>query len=188
MSPDRVYLTGFMGCGKSTVGPILANVLAYRFLDLDARIAAEAGRPVAALFADEGEAAFRAREAEALRATGRERGAVVATGGGALVREASLAWALGLGTVVYLRMTPEALVARLLRVREPRPLLLDADGQRLAEAPLADRVGALLAVRAPFYERAHVVLDIDGHGLGRTVDALARALKRHWRAARPAAR
>lgn len=180
LSSERVYLTGFMGCGKSTVGPILANVLAYRFLDLDARIAAEAGRPVAALFADEGEAAFRAREADALRATGRERSLVVATGGGALVREPSLSWALGHGTVVYLRMSHEALVARLLRVRETRPLLLGDDGRRLGEEALAARVGALLDVRTPFYERAHIVVDTDGQGLGRTVDSLVRTLQRAW--------
>lgn len=173
-----------MGCGKSTVGPILANVLAYRFLDLDARIAAEAGRPVAALFADEGEAAFRAREADVLRATVRETGLVVATGGGALARETSLSWALANGTVVYLRMTHAALVARLLRVREARPLLLAPDGTRLGEADLSERVGALLAVRVPFYERAHVVVDTGDLGLGRTVDVLARALHRTWGAGR----
>ena len=53
----RVYLTGFMGSGKSTVGPILANVLGYAFVDLDEVIAAQAGKPIPRIFAEEGEAA-----------------------------------------------------------------------------------------------------------------------------------
>ena len=56
----RVYLTGFMGSGKSTVGPILANVLGYAFIDLDEVIAAQAGKPIPRIFAEEGEASFRA--------------------------------------------------------------------------------------------------------------------------------
>ncbi len=181
MSPARVYLTGFMGCGKSTVGPILANVIGYRFHDLDAALAAAAGQSVADLFAAEGEAAFRAREAAALRATGRETSLVVATGGGALTRDPSMAWALERGTVAYLRMPHEALVARLLRVRETRPMLLDADGERLGEAELAVRVTALFAAREPFYTRAHVTVDVGERGVGGSVDELAKALRRLWR-------
>jgi shikimate kinase len=171
-----------MGSGKSTLGPILANVLGYGFADLDARIAASAGMPVAQLFATRGEAAFRALEADALRATGREHDLVVATGGGALAREPNLSWARRHGTVVYLRATPEALAARLMRARAVRPLLLGDDGARLSEAALRDRIAALLAERRPFYEQAHVAVDVGAGPVGPAVDAVARAL-RHLRGA-----
>lgn len=169
-----------MGSGKSTLGPILANVLGYRFADLDARVAESAGRPVTQVFAEEGEAAFRAREAEALRATGREHRLVVATGGGALTREPNLSWALAHGTVAYLRASPDALVARLQRSRNVRPLLLDADGTRLTDAALRARIQALLEARRPFYEQAHVVVDVGAGPVGPAVDVLARAVRQLW--------
>ncbi len=180
VSPARIYLTGFMGSGKSTLGPILANVLGYRFADLDTRIAAAAGCAVATLFAAEGEAAFRAREADALRATAAEDRLLIATGGGALAREPNLSWALRTGTVVYLRATPEVLALRLGRSRTVRPLLHGSDGQRLDGDALRDRLAALLAPRLPFYERAHLTLDVGAGHLGPTVDAAARALQHYW--------
>jgi len=180
MSPQRVFLTGFMGSGKSTLGPILANVLGYRFADLDARVAEAAGAPVARLFAERGEAAFRVLEADALRATGREKGLVVATGGGALAREPSLAWALTCGTVVYLRASPDALALRLQRSRTVRPLLLDAGGARLSEDAFRARLDALLDARRPFYTQAHVTVDVGTGPVGPTVDAVVRALRQTW--------
>ena len=53
----RIYLTGFMGSGKSTIGPILANVLGYDFADLDAALEERAGKPVSRIFVEEGQAA-----------------------------------------------------------------------------------------------------------------------------------
>lgn len=174
----RIYLTGFMGSGKSTVGPILANVLGASFLDLDAEIAAVAGRRIAQLFDDEGEAAFRRREREALEATAARSETVVATGGGALVQPGAMAWAKRHGTVVYLRVPADALAARLAHARVVRPLMLGPDGQRLDEAGIAAKVQAILAEREPIYETAHVVVEPDPRGVGYTVDAVARALHR----------
>ena len=87
-SPNpQIYLTGFMGSGKSTVGPLVGARLGRRFLDLDDLIAERAGRAIPAIFEAEGEAGFRRREADALRAVSREDGrAVVATGGGCSCR------------------------------------------------------------------------------------------------------
>lgn len=177
--PTRIYLTGFMGSGKSTVGPIVANVLGFDFVDLDEAIAAEAGRPAAQLFAEEGEAAFRAREARLLRATAGREAVVVSVGGGALATAENMAWALANGTVVYLRLSPELLVHRLRRARGRRPLLLDAQGRRLPEAVLRTRVEALFARRRPFYEQAHVVVDVGLQRVGRTVDDVVAALRRY---------
>lgn len=174
----RVYLTGFMGSGKSTIGPILANVLGYAFADLDAVIEAAAGRPVGTIFAEEGETAFRAREAEALRQTAGRDHVVIALGGGALTREENLQFALRHGTVVYLYVPVSQLVQRLLKSPTERPLLRDETGEPLSPDALTRKVKALVERREPFYRRAHLVVDVGRRDVGRTVDAVAKALYR----------
>lgn len=175
----RIYLTGFMGSGKSTIGPILANVLGYGFVDLDETIAERAGKPVPRLFAEDGEAAFRALEATMLRETaGRDR-VVVALGGGALTIEDNLQWALANGAVVYLKVSLDALIRRLRRGRSERPLLLDDAGRPLSTTALRAKVQALMDRREPFYARAHVVVDIANQRVGVAVDEVVRAVRRY---------
>ena len=175
----RVYLTGFMGSGKSTVGPILANVLGYAFVDLDEVISVQAGKPIPRIFAEEGEAAFRALEASALRETaGRER-LVVALGGGALAAEDNLRWTLDHGIIVYLRVSLDQLIRRLRRGRAVRPLLLDDAGHLLSTAALREKINAMMDRRAPFYERAQIVVDINNQRVGITVDEVMKALRKY---------
>ncbi len=157
--PPRVYLTGFMASGKSTVGPLLADRLGYRFVDLDWLVEARAERTVAQLFA-QGEAVFRAAEAEALRETTGGEGLVVATGGGTLVDPANLAVARTAGPVVWLRSSVPALLRRVGRARR-RPLLADAAGRPLQGSALAERVRSLLAAREPSYAQADLAVDAD---------------------------
>ena len=175
----RIYLTGFMGSGKSTIGPILANVLGYDFVDLDEAIEERAGKPVPRIFAEDGEAAFRALEATMLRETAEHDHVVVALGGGALIAEANLQWALANGAVVYLKVSLDALIRRLRRGRIVRPLLLDAAGRRLPAADLREKIRALMDRREPFYERAHVVVEIADQRVGITVDEVVRAVRRY---------
>lgn len=158
--PPLVYLTGFMASGKSTVGPLVADALGYRFVDLDWLVEARTGRSVAALFADGGEAAFRAAEAQALAETTRGDGLVVATGGGTLLDAANCVAALAAGAVVWLRVSPEEALSRL-GVPRGRPLLAGPDGYPLAGDALAARVGALLAARTPLYAAAGRPVDAD---------------------------
>ncbi len=157
----KLYLTGFMGSGKSTVGPHVAEALGYAFVDLDAVIEKQAGRPIPQIFETEGEAAFRQMERAALRATAGQRHVVVALGGGALVDEANLRWALRHGRVVYLRASAETLAERLAASGTCRPLLLDVQGSALPAADLQARIEKLLAERRPFYERADVIVEAD---------------------------
>ena len=159
--PARVYLTGFMASGKSTVGPLVADRLGYRFIDLDWLVEARTGRTVPALFASGGEAAFRAAEAEALAETTRAEGVVVATGGGALVDPANLRTAQAAGPVVWLRASAAATLARL-GDGSGRPLLEDRAGRPLRGDDLAFRVRRLLADREPTYAQADLVVDADG--------------------------
>lgn len=176
MPPTRIYLTGFMGSGKSTVGPRLAARLGYAFVDLDDAVAARAGRPVAKVFAEEGEAAFRVLEADALRATAAVERTVVALGGGALASPANLAWAREAGTIVYLRLSPAALAARLTYTAAARPLLHDDGGRPLAGAALTRRIAELLGAREAFYAQAHAVVEVEGQTVQETVEAVRRAV------------
>ena len=154
-----MYLTGFMASGKSTVGPLLADQLGYRFVDLDWLVEARTARTVAELFA-EGEGAFREAEVEALTESTKGEGVVVATGGGTLVDPANLALARAAGAVVWLRASEPATLERL-GDATGRPLLAER-GRPLRGDALADRVRGLLARREPFYAQADLVIAADG--------------------------
>lgn len=175
--PPRIYLTGFMGCGKSTLGPILANVLGYAFIDLDEEIVRDAGRSIPELFALEGEAAFRVRESKALERTLLQVDVVVALGGGAFVQPSNQMLLLKNGCVVYLQASFETLVQRAIHSKGNRPLLNAPDGTRLPPDAIRERVRSLLAQREEAYEKAQVSVRVDQSAMGETVDRLAKALR-----------
>ncbi len=128
-----MYLTGFMGTGKSTVGPALARRLKRPFVDLDAAVEKAAGRSVAELFAREGEAGFRRRERAALARASRRAGAVVALGGGTLL-DARNRELVARGVLVRLTCARAKLARRLRPTRASRPKLAGgALGARLRE-------------------------------------------------------
>ena len=150
-----VCLVGLRGAGKSSVGAALARALGRPFLDLDRAVEDRAGRTLRELFADEGEAAFRALESEALREALRLLPtAVLATGGGVVLDPDNRA-ALRGAHVVYLEAPPELLAAR-----------VEADPQSAADRPALHPQGplaearALHAARDPLYrEVATLVVD-----------------------------
>lgn len=147
----KIYLTGFMGSGKSYVGSRLATELGLPFIDLDAEIEANAGKPITAIFADDGEAAFRRLETEALRATAAQPAFVLATGGGAPCFHGNMAWMNANGTTVFLDPDLEVLLARLEAGRDHRPVL--QSGKELRQL-----VVEKLAARRPIYEQAAIRL------------------------------
>lgn len=136
-----------MASGKSTVGRIVAEQLGWAFRDLDQAIVEAAGRPVAEIFASEGEEGFRRREREALRMVSTLDATVIAAGGGAACREENLGLMLASGRVVALSVDPAEVLKRV-GDRSGRPLL---DGAADPLRAAAD----LLAAREPFYARAH---------------------------------
>lgn len=178
MTASRIYLTGFMGSGKSTIGGILANVLGYAFEDLDGTIAERTGQSVQDFFSSRGEGAFRALETDVLHATAQRDRLVVATGGGALARPDNMAWARAHGMVVYLALHHDSLVERLRHLAVPRPLLLGPGGERLSPEALRARAVTLLREREPVYRRAHIMVQTDALSVGQSVEAVARALRR----------
>ncbi len=175
--PTRIYLTGFMGSGKSTLGRRLADRLGYDFVDLDRHIERAVGSTVQAIFADQGEEAFRRLEAEHLRTVSRADRVVIALGGGAVTREDNLRFAKEQGRLIYLRMTPRHLADRLETRAASRPMLHE-QGHPLSGAALRKRIAALLAQRESFYEQADIVLDVEMEPVDNNVSAAMKALEK----------
>lgn len=119
---SHIFLTGFMGAGKSTVGRLVARRLDRPFVDLDAEIERREGTGIPEIFRTRGEDGFREAEHRALDALAESSAAVVATGGGVVLREDNQVLLRRLGTVVYLAVTPEEAIARLGTAGD-RPLL-----------------------------------------------------------------
>jgi 3-dehydroquinate synthase len=136
----NLVLTGFMGAGKSTVGKALALRLGRPFVDVDALIEAQAGRPIPTIFAEAGEAGFRDREAAALRQVAAQDGQVIATGGGALLRPDNVRVLVRHGVLVNLQASLDS-TQRRLKGNSARPLARDPE----ALAALAESRKAIYA-------------------------------------------
>jgi shikimate kinase len=150
---DRIILVGMMGVGKTTAGRLLAARLGWPYLDSDEQVMAETGRSVPELFAERGEAAFRAEEERVLREALSGRGPVVVSAAGGVVLSAANRELLSRsGTVVWLRADPEVLAGR----------VGDGTGRPLLDDDPASALTALDEVRRPLYRSvADVVVDVD---------------------------
>ena len=152
MSPGsgRVYLVGFMGAGKSTIGRALGARLGVPFVDLDEAFEALSGLTIRCAFEERGEAWFREREAELLRGTEALPDAVVALGGGTFTFPENRAVVQKSGRSVFLDLPFEAIAARLGAKAADRPLFRSLDeartlyDARLASYKLSDRILPLL--------------------------------------------
>lgn len=143
-----IFLIGMMGAGKTTVGRLLARELNYEFVDCDREIEARSGVSIATIFEVEGEEGFRRREAAMLDELTQRTGIVLATGGGAVLREENRARLRARGLVIYLQASADEILRRT-AADKTRPLLQTDD-------PRA-RVEHLLAVRTRWYaETAHL--------------------------------
>lgn len=166
--PRRIVLTGFMGSGKSTAGPLLAQRLGWRFVDADDEIAAEAGCSIAEIFAREGEAAFRERERMAIARLAAEDSLVLALGGGAIETEATRSALLSAqdGLLVHLEVELATTLLRCKGTEDVRPILADRTN-------LATRYER----RLPLYRTAHVSIRVDALTPEEVVDAIQRAAR-----------
>jgi shikimate kinase len=166
MAARRIVLTGFMGSGKSTVGPLVGARLGWRFLDVDEVIEAEAGAAITALFARHGEAAFRDREHATIARLAGGDALVLALGGGAIERAETRDLLLTApGTLlVHLEVELKTTLARCAGTEGTRPILAD-------QANLAGRY----ARRLPLYRTAHVSIAVDALTPDEVADAILRA-------------
>ncbi|MBO7338144.1 MAG: shikimate kinase [Paludibacteraceae bacterium] len=153
---ERVYLIGYMGCGKTTIGKKLAKGLDWDVIDMDSRIENRYRKKIEDIFATEGEESFRKKERFILEELSALENVVVSTGGGAPCFFDNIDVMNASGLCVYIRMTPEALAERLKHAKANRPLLKDK-----TEEELADFIRQQLDKRKPFYEQAQFVIDND---------------------------
>ncbi len=148
-----ITLTGYMGCGKSTVGSLVADALGCPFLDLDVLIEKKTGKTIPQIFEADGEAAFRLMEKKILEETVKkyaESTAILALGGGTITVPGAVGLLQDKTLCIWLRATLETLQCRIEGQTEGRPLADESFAERLEQ-------------RIPLYEQAaHIILDTDG--------------------------
>ncbi|HSR51636.1 MAG TPA: shikimate kinase [Acidobacteriota bacterium] len=161
---QHIFLVGFMGCGKSTVGRLLAHRLARPFIDLDGEIEEAAGRSIARIFAEDGEAAFRRLESRALGQVAGRPPAVVALGGGAFCQSGNRKKVAESGSSLWLQAPVEILLQRV-GGDQGRPLAQDEE-----------RFRSLYRSRLDDYRKADFHLPTQGLSPAQVADAALRAL------------
>jgi len=168
--PRRLVLTGFMGSGKSTLGPLLAVRLGWSFIDVDNVIEAETGFIIPELFASQGEAAFRDREHAAIARLASQSELVLALGGGAIESAETRQLLINSpGTLlVHLQVELSTTLARCAGTEGARPILAD-------HANLASRYSR----RLPLYRTAHISIEVDALTPEQAVDAILTSAQLH---------
>lgn len=149
----RIFLVGYMGSGKSSIGRPLAKRLGLDFVDTDTELERLSGVKVADFFAARGEAEFRRAESEILQELTLRNDLVVATGGGLPCFNDNMEAMNRAGLTIYLKMTPEKLLRRLENGRDKRPLLRGKNDEELLAF-----ITESLAAREPVYARAKLIV------------------------------
>ena len=163
-----ISLTGFMGCGKSSVGRKLSALLSCPYADLDSIIEESQGRSVPEIFASDGEAGFRRLEYKLLdEYLSLPVSGVLSLGGGTVMSPECAGIVHTKTTCIYLRASVETLVSHLEGKAENRPLLSSAcDAGKSSSGSLSKRIGELLSLRSDTYEKtAHIIIDTDGKSI-----------------------
>lgn len=148
----NIALIGLMGCGKTTVGKVLAKKTGLKYIDSDDFIVKKAKMPISEIFKTQGEPYFRDLEAQTIREISEMQGYIISTGGGAVIRPENLDNLKKSGVVIYLKASPLELYNRT-KDDTSRPLLN-------VENPV-NKLEALLEQRKPFYKTADITVDTE---------------------------
>jgi shikimate kinase len=168
----KVFLIGFMGAGKSTIGKRLANKLECQFIDSDHAIEKEAGMTVEEIFQESGEDEFRAIESKWLRKLDVEN-AVIALGGGTPCHGSNMEFIKEKGISVYIILSAKALSIRLASSKTVRPLI---ESFKNDSAELTKFIEEKLEEREVFYNQANIKIDginLDASSIDRLVDLIS---------------
>lgn len=150
----RIFLVGYMGSGKTTVGQLLAKDLGYSFIDLDTYIEKRYLKKINDIFAEQGEDKFREIENRILQEVSEMDNVVVSTGGGAACFYNNMQIMNQSGVSIYLRLSPDKLAERLYKAKAMRPLIKDKTATELPEF-----INEMLAKREPYYNKASYIID-----------------------------
>lgn len=153
MMADLIFLVGYMGSGKSTIGHKLAKKLAYEFVDLDSLIEVRCDRSIPVLFHEKGEDQFRKLEQEALHSLSGRKKLVVATGGGCAAYANNMEWMNNEGLTIYLRCHPGTLFHRVAPNKAKRPLIAHLD-----DVDIMEFIMESLKKRLPYYVKAKITV------------------------------
>jgi shikimate kinase len=158
MKIELIYITGFMGSGKTTIGKIIAKKLKYKFIDLDVLIEKKEKRKISDIFKESGEPYFRKLEKEYLKKVSNSGGKVISLGGGALMNNENRKFVKDKGILIYLKVTPGEIYSRIKHSTD-RPLLKKDDNTLCNKDEFIDRISLLFAQREPGYLSAEVIVD-----------------------------
>lgn len=176
MQNENILLVGYRGTGKSTLGRHLAEVLNMTFLDLDRLIVEEEGCSISAIVQERGWPYFRQLESNLLQRLSKEKGRVIATGGGIILDPENRSLLKKMGIVVWLKAPVDVIVDRIQRDNEgavQRPAFSDRN--------LKEETNLILRERAPLYESvSDLSLDTSGMTIGESVDEIIRIIHK-WR-------
>lgn len=154
--PQNIFLIGFMGAGKTTIGKKLASKLQYKFIDLDAYIESQSNMTIAEMFVKYGEKEFRIIERDSLRKLMQEPCQIISCGGGTPIFHNNMDSMKAYGVVVYLESNVGKLFHRLKKNRFKRPLI-----KNLNDLELREFIIKKLEERNPIYREADIVFNTD---------------------------
>ncbi|WP_347549641.1 shikimate kinase [Pseudalkalibacillus hwajinpoensis] len=161
-----IYLTGFMGSGKTTIAEELSRVLSVPAIDTDEHLVTCTGKTIPTIFEEEGETAFRQYESESLHDLPTQ-GVIISTGGGIVLKEANRTYMKQNGTVIYLHCDPDEIINRL-EGDTSRPLLAGKNKR--------EKVEAIFSERLPLYREAHYEIDTTNQSVIEIVKQIQRAI------------
>lgn len=170
----RLFLIGYMGCGKSSMGRKIARRLGVEFIDTDALVERTEGAEIADIINYEGEEYFRECERKALEQVAEHPDAVISTGGGLPMWQDNMERVLSLGLSVYIRRSPEQIMSRLSPYgRHKRPKFRGLNDEQLLAFMRTN-----MAEREPVYLRADVILDGERHSDDELIDEIMEVIRK----------
>jgi shikimate kinase len=173
------YLAGFMGAGKSTVGPILAKTLGWDYYDLDEVIEEKLGMKIADIFEEHGEKFFRENEKKFLQELAKNKNTIISLGGGTMANQYNLKFLKESGVVIYLKASINSLYKRL-ELEKDRPKLKLPEG-KLSKEKLIERISELYKAREKFYNQSNFVIETDGATVDSIVVRIAKIIEEQKR-------
>lgn len=177
--PDRIFICGFMGAGKSTVGEKLSQKLGTSFLDLDDYIQEKTGKDIPQIFSEDGEQRFRKIERKYLLEVITDFKGVVALGGGSLQNQQIVDHIKLNGLLIFIE-TPFSIILERITEENNRPLLLNEQGSLKEKKILEKELRTLYEQRLPFYQQATLSISYEKeNSIGSMVNSLIKKIRYH---------